>query len=529
MASKIKRVYLIFVGVLIFLFLGIFGLDYFIECKLKQIIIQAPENVEIQYEAIEVNSFSGSVNLVNPFISVYDKSTCKLNVQIEMEYLMVQCFSYWNYFINDKIRLDDILFVRPKITYNNNKKKKAQSYKDVFKKGLRHIINVGNIDIKDAHIEVYDFANDSLILKTENLNFRINAIELNPSNEKNPLTYNNFKITSNTIFCRLNNYENLMLAHLDMSSDYSIFKGIKLKTKYSKETLSKVIKLERDHFDLIIDSIEINKQEFGFEQDSVFYFKSDRVDLHQPNFKLYRDKLVADKLDYKPLYSKVLRELNFDIILNSVFINNASITYNEKVKKDSKGGKLLFTNLNAEIKNLDNTYESGKKLTSCKVKTVFMDNTPVNVLWEFDINNINDKFVFKAELGNLSAKSMNQFMEPNLNVQLEGEIERTYFTIHGNDLNGQIDLKMKYDEFDVLILKENGKEKNKLLSRVINIFVSKDSKGASENFRHGSSSEVKRAMNKSIFNFLWLNIRAGLLNAMTGNNVEKFDFILDKI
>ena len=47
---------------------------------------------------------------------------------------------------------------------------------------------------------------------------------------------------------------------------------------------------------------------------------------------------------------------------------------------------------------------------------------------------------------------MNQFMEPNLNVQLKGEITKAYFTINGNNLTSSIDLKLKYDDFDVIIL-----------------------------------------------------------------------------
>jgi hypothetical protein len=217
----------------------------------------------------------------------------------------------------------------------------------------------------------------------------------------------------------------------------------------------------------------------------------------------------------------VLRDLNFGIAFNSVFINNAIITYTEKVKEDTNGGKLLFSKLNAQIKNLDNTYESGEKVTSAKIMAVFMDNTPIDVLWEFDVNNLHDEFIFRADIGKLYAKSMNQFMKPNLNVQLNGEIDKTYFTINGNDLNSHIDLKLKYDNFDVLVLKENGKEKSKLLSSIVNLFVSKNSNGNSENFRHGSKSEVKRIRHKSVFNYLWLNIKSGLLNAMTGDGKEK--------
>src|SRR5690606_22311625 len=109
------------------------------------------------------------------------------------------------------------------------------------------------------------------------------------------------------------------------------------------------------------------------------------------------------------------------------------------------------------------------------------------------------------------------FMEPNLNVQLNGEVNKTYFTINGNDHTSLIDLKLQYDHFNIAILKQNGKEKNKFLSAVVNLFVSKDSNNKSNEFRHGNAKDVERDKTKSVFNYLWINIKAGLLNAMTGD------------
>ena len=114
----------------------------------------------------------------------------------------------------------------------------------------------------------------------------------------------------------------------------------------------------------------------------------------------------------------------------------------------------------------------------------------------------------------LKANQMNQFMEPNLNIRLDGELLKTYFTIDGNTNVSNIDLKTKYENFDVIVLKENGKEKNKFLSGLINLFVSKDSNDQSDNFRKASVQNVVRIKHKSVFNFIWISIRAGLKEAM---------------
>src|SRR5690606_20505285 len=111
---------------------------------------------------------------------------------------------------------------------------------------------------------------------------------------------------------------------------------------------------ERDHFNLTIDSILIKNHVFGIKNDSIFYFESKQVNFYQPIFKIYRDKLVEDDLSYKPLYSKSLRNLKFDLQLDQVILNNATIVYTEKVKEETNGGRLEFSDLNATISNLGN-------------------------------------------------------------------------------------------------------------------------------------------------------------------------------
>src|SRR5690606_19344465 len=284
-----------------------------------------------------------------------------------------------------------------------------------------------------------------------------------------------YEFKCNNMFYMLNDYEHLFVKQANLNTDFYDIRNITIKTKYSKQTLSKQIPVERDYFDLSIDSIVVDKPDFGVKNDSLFYFESNQATFYQPNFKIYRDKLVIDDPSIKALYSKSLRGLNFGLTLEEVLLKNAAIVYTERVREDTQGGKLSFSKLNAKINNLGNVYDSKNK-TSVKINAVFMENTPLDVDWDFDVNDTTDEFLFKASVGKLNAEHMNQFMEPNLNVRLDGEINKTYFTINGNDNTSYIDLKLQYDNFDVIVLKQNGKQKNKLLSGLVNLFVSKDSK-----------------------------------------------------
>jgi hypothetical protein len=146
-----------------------------------------------------------------------------------------------------------------------------------------------------------------------------------------------------------------------------------------------------------------------------------------------------------------------------------------------------------------------------------METTPLKVEWDFDVNDTSDTFIFKADLGKMPAERMNLFTQPNLKVQLVGEVLQTYFTMQGNPNQSRIDLKLKYDNFEVKVLDKKGQKINKFLSSIANLFIKKDSETSEDDFRE-AYAEVERDKTKSVFNFLWLNVKAGLLEAMTGGS-----------
>jgi len=522
MDNKLKKGLIIGLSVIILLIIGIFVANSVIKNKLRDSLNNISETIKIQYQDIHVNTLTGSVELAHPKILVYGKTTSKINVEIELNELSINNISYWDYFFNDKISIENISINTPKVIYNHNELANLKASENSFKDSFKKDIEIETIEIINGDVEIFNISNESVILKSENIHLKVNDVTINKStlNLKIPFAFQEYKLTYDNMFYKLNNFENLVVEQADFNTDFYKIRNLSIKTTYSKEVLSKQISVERDHFDLTIDSITVKNHDFGIKNDSMFYFESNQVEFYQPKFKIYRDKLVEDDLTYKPLYSKSLRKLNFDMTLSKVFLNNASIIYTEKVKEDTEGGRLEFSNLNAEIKNLSNTYKKEETKTSANIDGIFMENTPIHVDWNFDVKDANDEFVFKVEVGNLAASHMNQFMEPNLNVRLNGEVKKTYFTINGNDQSSLIDLKLEYDDFDIVILKQNGKEKNKLLSAVINLFVSKDSNSKSNVFRHGNSKDVERDNTKSVFNYLWLNVKAGLLNAMTGDGKE---------
>ncbi|SRX53911.1 hypothetical protein [Aequorivita sp. CIP111184] len=497
---------------------GSVSINIILKNKLEKFIQERlPENMARAYDDIHVESFGGSIVVTNASLIIKNKEDDLKHTYISVEKLKISNISYWDYLFNDEIHVKAISLENPKIAYY---KDKMTASKDTVRKPVARIykpIIIDRVQIKNTKFAIYDKEKDSTKIYTSGLTVEVTGVRVDNETaiRKIPFDYKDFEAKSDTVFVKVSPYENLTVEDFSIKNHNAIFKNLLLKTKYSKKELSRIITKERDHYDLSLESLSIAAFDFGFNHNR-FFAKSKQVSLKAPFLEIYRDKLVADDRTIKPLYSKMLRDLPFELTVDSLTIADAKIKYEERQKEENMGGSINFENLNAAISNVSNTYKSPQE-TKLKITADFMDKTPISADWSFDVQNPQDQFIFKAEVGALNADKMNSFTEPNLKVKLEGNTNKTYFTIDGNNETSKTDMKINYSDFKVTILQKDGKRKNKLLSAIANIFISKDSEKKNEHFREGSADAI-RNKNQSVFNFLWISLKNALVNTMLGGN-----------
>ncbi len=498
-----------------------FLVNRLIEQKLGQEFQKVSESTKIEYATINANIWTGNVEVVSPTIVISGETTQKTILDAKLKSIEINDVGYWDLLFNDKIIIESLVIDELVAKYKHNSVVKNEDYHSSFLDKINQVIHAEKILINKADILITNYESDSLILSIPNLNFELLDFQIDPKASKvnKKIAYKDFELHAKNVKWATNMYDNLMVDTMYITDNTATFKDFKLKTKYAKVQYSKVLKTERDHFDLNIKEINMFDMDFGFNTDDAFYFISKKVDLNSPIAEIYRDKLVADDLSYKTLYGTLLRDLSFNLGLEKVIITDGSISYLEKVNVEERAGRLDFTNLNATFTKLGNTF--GNDDTAIEIQSTFMNDCPLKVNWNFKVADTTDQFTFKADLGFFSATQMDQFTQPNLFVDLNGELKQTYFTVSGNPKMARIDLKIAYDDFEVSILKKNGKEKNNFLSTIVNLFVSNDSEDEKKNFRYGQSENVERDVTKSVFNFVWLNIKAGLLSAMAGDGKKE--------
>lgn len=490
--------------------IGTVTVNIILKNKLESFIQERlPQNMIRAYDDITVETFGGSLTLTNASLIIKNKKNGAKHTFVNVEKFKISDISYWDYLLNGEIHIEAITLDNPTIAYYQDKISKKENtgengFIDIYKP-----IFIDQLKINNSKFAIYENAKDSTKLYTKRLSVDIEGIKIDAQtvSQKIPFEYKKYNAKSDTIFVKVSQYENLTAREFSFKNGTAVFENISLKTKYSKRKLSTLISKERDHYNLALKSLSVEGIDFGFKENR-FFAKSKMVSLTAPDIEIFRDKLVADETKTKPLYSKMLRELPFDLTIDSLKISNAKIIYEERQNAENMGGSINFENFEASISNISNTYSNPTK-TEAKIKADFMKKTPITVNWSFDVQNKNDQFLFCADVGSLVADRLNSFTEPNLKVRLEGQTNQTYFTIDGNNDTSTIDMKIKYSDFKVSLLRNESEKKNKFLSAVANIFISKNSQEKDEYYKEGTA-EATRNKTKSIFNFLWLNVKNAL-------------------
>jgi len=517
--NKKTRTILISLTILI---LALFSAQSIINRTLKNKVTfffknRLPEHITVTYSDINLKSLSGTITIIDPEVHIHNKMDTVTHTIVKASSFTIKDVSYWSYLVHKEIKIETIKLKDAAITYNKHKFKKST---DTVRKPIAKVFKpvlVEELSIDNASLLIYDGTKDSTSVSVADVTITIDDIYVDSKTltRKLPLDYTDYNANGSGISLKVGDYERLTLANFDITDRNGVFNNITLKTIYTKSNLSKIVLQERDHFDLQINTIAIDDPKFGFTNNT-FFAGAQLININKPTLKVFRDKLVTDDKSYKPLYSKMLRDTPVDLLINKVTVNNGQIIYQEKLKNENQGGRITFSSFNAAINKLGNTYPEGDK-TDIHIDATFMDSTPIAIDWSFDVNDTRDTFLLKGNMGVLPGEQLNQFTAPNLNIKLTGDIYKTYFTITGNNKTSTIDMRMKYNQLEVNVMRSKGRGINKLLSKVANLFIKEDSDDKPANFREGSG-DADRDTTKSFFNYLWLNLKSGLITTLAGKD-----------
>lgn len=508
-----KRKYIFIIAGVILLFLVTYNLvNYIAHRKIDKYFAKNKTELPIKsFEKFHVNIWNGSLRVKNAEI-VWDKNDRNSAKIKNLSIKGLKLIKLWRKEDIDirliEIKNTELTLIKGKPSDEEKEKTdKEEKNKDV------PFIHVDKIKLKNLVLIQNDKEGKNLthlkITKGTFKNFNIKDVD-KPHEWFETLDSYELEVTE--LNHKTSDWEILEAKKLTIDNKEYKAEKVRFYTELGIKEYNARLPHERDHYDISIPEIKISATHWDKDYDANRQrFKVDSIIINSPELEIYRDKLLPDDESNKPMFSQLLRELNFDIQTEVLKINDGDIKYNERVNEDNNGGTVHLSDFNAIVNDAGNFKEVNKdKDVQIHVESTFMESGAISADWHFNTQNTSDVFNFKAKIQHLQAKNANAFIEPNLKVRMEGKLDEVYININGNRAKSNADFAIRFHELHVDLLKKDNKEKNKLLSAIANIFVKKDSKTKDDEYMNEASVEIERDTTKSIFNFLWKNTLEGL-------------------
>lgn len=509
-----RKILLILLALIVVIVLLNIGLNCWINQQLPRIIRENNNSpYDITYDNLEFSVFDRSIDVGRIVIVPKKAIGLKKNqpgIYAKVRSVHVSDFAIWDIVFRNKIRAHSITVESPEATIYKGKvaPDSKRSFGGAVAEPFSKIIYVSAIHINRGNMRMAAL-NNTTLLKVTNLNLSVDGILMTDEtlSRKIPISYTSYSLRCDSIFYRMNRFYKVLGDHFTATDSSLTLRNIRLDPTYSRKAFASTIPVEKDLYTLQIKNMILSKLNWGYKGKSLFVH-SNKLLLDGINANVYRAKMPKDDMTERKLFSRMLREINFDLKLDTLHIRNSAVTYEEEKDFDNGAGKVSFTHFNAWARHVGSGFGQ-KKMPDVQihVKCRFMDVSPMTTDWSFNVLDQQDRFHIKGSILHFPAERLAPFTKPYSNTIVEGDLDEVYFNFSGDRNQSRGKFGINYDDLKVKIYrKSDRKKKNKVLSAIVNLFVKNDSKERVK----VTEIEVERNKHKSFFNLLWISAEDGL-------------------
>jgi hypothetical protein len=512
----IRRILVGIITLLLLIALVDIGLNFWIARQLPHIINEnnnSPYN--ISYKDLDISLLNRNLKATEIIVvpkSSLDIKAGKPGLYAKIKSIEVNDFSIWDMAFSKKIHAKSLVVTEPEVTLLKTSEKALDNPKSITSQVVApfsKIIYVSDVFLNNGQFKINAIKNNISILNVSNISIKLEGIFITEKtlSQKLPFSFTTYSIDCDSVYYRPSRFYNMTLRKLQTTDTGLKFLAFNMRPNLSRRAFVKAIPKEKDLYTISAGSVAINNINWGF-RDADFFFHSGNVALNNVDADIYRSKMPDDDLTKKKLYNKLLRDIKFDLKVDTLLLKNSRLVYEEE-KDFSKGpGILTFNKFNMAVTGIASGFRQAKMPdVKINIKCLFMNSTKINVDWAFNVLDETDGFNIKGRIYNFPAEKLIPFTKPYINAEIKGDLDEVYFNFTGNDKNAKGDFAINYDDLKVSIYKKNDrKKKNKVLTAIANLFVKKDTRDKIKS----TEVELDRIQEKSFYNFLWRSVAEGL-------------------
>lgn len=446
------------------------------------------------------------VNLLQQEISMKGLNYNKRGNTVHADRISMSGIGFFRYLTQDKLHIDNLTFENPQIIIGPADSTSTKKSEEKFSRD----ISIGRISATNGTLKHRNKGSKGNKIFFRFPEVMLSRVTIDSSTVKNkiPLNYENYLIRGDSLRLNLNPEHFVAANHVRIEDGHTLVKNFRIIPYYDKSDFDRKIPYEKDRISLRVERVEMDSLSFWF-RNSELYLRNPKMTVSGGDLQVYRNRVLPDDPRERVLYSQLLRNAPVKLDFPKVIVQNSHIGYEEKMKDQRPPASVVFKIKQAEIQNLTNINLDRKDFprTKVHVEATFQEVAPLSVDWSFNTSNPNDKFFFQGKFGAVPGDALNSLLRPSMSMEAKGTIKDAWFTFTGNDEVLTGDVRLNYDQFKFVLLKNGSREKKGILTALANLLV--DNNGLSgENATKDIT--VQRDVHVSFWGYVWSGLREGV-------------------
>lgn len=529
-STKRKWLFSIVVTFIILFILSFFVLGPIIKNKLvEQVAIQTDSTYFLTIEKLGLNIFMGDVSIhkIN-FIPNPSKKRGDENNDmyiIKAPRIDIQGINFWKLVFNNEVTIRQLDLIAPQVQWKRHVEN-VESEDTVIEaergEGQQKQfppVRIERINLTKLNLEVMQKTDSTSLISLDNASLRIADFTYNDSNNESVADQFGF----NEFTFLLKDYEmklpdSLYALRFDslkasFRTSSVLINGLELIPLYNNADFMKKKGEQTDRMNLYNKALYIAGIDFKRLKEKE-EFSASFVSIDSLNLLAYRDKryiLPDDKFVKLPQQS--LREAPFYINIDSLSLQNAQITYRERVEDASEPGTINFVDLKAKIYNITNDSALLKSNIAMEAdaSAYLMGSGRIDASFYIPIADPNNVHFFTGSLSPMNMRIVNPMLKHIVFGEIiSGQVNEFNFNARANETASHGTMRFGYEDLKVQINnKDSEKGKKGMITFLANTFIVKSANPSNKKFRE-SEMYYERDKRKSIINFWWKTLLSGI-------------------
>lgn len=471
--------------------------------------------------SLRVNIFTGSITLEKLSVEFRGDSVQSTKSGLTLPRAVFSNISAYNYLVHKRLQIGDVIITNADLIIDKNHHSNDSAWFDQL--SLSGIV-IERLLIKNATITV---TNNTHLLWTANINATLDdiaSVNTKDITELQNYTIEEVEVAIKNLVVRGENglYKTQVKSiYLNTAAETLEVDSILLIPQHPKYKFARAAGKQTDRINTFIKKIQVNGFSPSRLHDSVFV--ASKVQISSAEVYSFRDKRMPFReKENKPLPMQALKKLNFAIEIDSIVVDKAKITYEEFPAEGFESGKVIFENVNAIFKNVNNrSYYNNSNIATLHATAALMGKGLLEAKFTLPLK---DDMPYHAEgkISNLNLAWLNPALENLAFVQIEsGRLNELAFSFDYNDRfsNGQV--TVNYEN-----LKVNGLKKQKstvindIKTFLINTVVKNDKDLNTPAERRTGKIAFERDRKRQVFNYWWKSLYSGIKRSFVDNGTK---------